>query len=737
METVTQNRRVRELALNEGHIAYLENRGLSPDIIEQRGYYSVDSSRHLPTLEDGIWSKDVAEKVDSDNNSALVIPLHRAGVSTPSSFQMRLDEPREELVITSSRRDPRYKSIKFEIPAMAERGVLEGNIPADVHPSVTSDVINDPETVIVITEGIVKADAILSAARAHNLPIVPVALTGVTMGYHRPESTGNRSNRYILTPDLAALPLAGRQVVLVWDADANSNTAVASALVKTGDLLAEAGATVEALVVPRVDGDSKSGIDDWLARHSSRDEFVRLFEQGEDLERLRLVGKSYEPDDTGRGQRLADELLRRNRHRLVPHTIAGQGKWFEFDGVKLSEEGAANSVTRIAAELSRRDPRSANTGSTAAIRAVIHSAATNPSLAIREDDLDADLGVLATCAGQLIDLRTGTVRPTQIDDFITRTTAVPYDPELATPEFDRFLEDITLGDNELQEFLQGMFGMILLGNVIEEKMFFLNGTGANGKTALMRIFSGILGTDLVKNIRGDELSELKNDTLADLDRRRLALATDAMKRDLSAEVIKSLASKDKVAGRNLWQSAKSFDPSHTTVVYTNTLPRLSHLESAVWRRVVVVPFLFEVQNPDAELDSRILKNEGAGVLAWGVEGARKFVERGGLPPSEAVEKAIHVFEDKEDILRSWLRQYCVLGTDHREPMSDVKKHLDEFTRIEYGFVREMSTQKLMKELNAMRGVSIGKERTSRAWLWTGIALRADAWDALETLEASQ
>lgn len=736
MESTIQkgSRRRRSTSLSDAHLAYLLNRGLSLEVIEERGYYSIDRSRELPLLEAGEWVKPVIEQLDLDGNEALVIPLHRAGTATPSCYQLRMDVPRQELV-DSGQRTPRVKAIKFEIPSGVERGTLSGNIPADIHPSITADQIQNPATVFVITEGIVKADAILTAARAHNLPIVPVALTGVTMGFHRPESVGNLSNRSILTPDLAALPLFDRTVVLAWDADANINSSVASALVQTGDLLAEAGAKVEALVVPRVAGDSKSGIDDWLAHNESKEAFVSLLDSTEDLERLRLVGKRYPDSDFGRGERLADELLRRQEHRIIPAQEAGKGTWLAFDGVRLEVDGAANSVTRIAADLAQRDPAASRTADSTRIRAAVASAATTPALAVKEEALDADLNVLATSAGQLIHIPSGEVRRTTVDDLVTRTTAVPYDASQPTPEFDRFLEQITCGDAELAEYLQAMWGMILLGTVVEEKIFFLYGNGANGKTTLMDIFSGILGTDLVNNIRGDQLSNLESSTLADLRGRRLALATDSMRRDLAVSAVKPLSSKGAVVGRSLYKNAVSFQPSHTIVAYTNVLPRLDHPDPAIWRRIVVVPFRFQVQQKDYDLAARILRNEGAGILAWGIEGARKLLERGGLPACEAVDTAKERFKEKEDYIGSWLDKFCVIGAEERERGEDLARHLSDYCRAQYSFERTPDSTKLRKELEESQGIDLrdSKINSGKTRVWKGIALRQDAWEDLAEL----
>jgi len=55
-----------------------------------------------------------------------------------------------------------------------------------------------------------------------------------------------------------------------------------------------------------------------------------------------------------------------------------------------------------------------------------------------------------------------------------------------------FLERITDGDQDLQRFLQRIAGYALTGSTNEHSLFFIFGTGANGKTVYLNTISGIL-----------------------------------------------------------------------------------------------------------------------------------------------------------------------------------------------------------------------------------------------------
>jgi putative DNA primase/helicase len=56
-----------------------------------------------------------------------------------------------------------------------------------------------------------------------------------------------------------------------------------------------------------------------------------------------------------------------------------------------------------------------------------------------------------------------------------------------------FLKKITGGDEELQAYLQRMAGYCLTGLVSEHVLFFLYGTGANGKSVFINTLVEIMG----------------------------------------------------------------------------------------------------------------------------------------------------------------------------------------------------------------------------------------------------
>jgi putative DNA primase/helicase len=93
-----------------------------------------------------------------------------------------------------------------------------------------------------------------------------------------------------------------------------------------------------------------------------------------------------------------------------------------------------------------------------------------------------------------VDLRTGAVRsPAPLDYMTKRTTVCAADPGTRAPLWAAFLDRITAGDVQLQNYLQRVAGYCLTGSVREHVLFFLYGTGANGKSVFVNTLLWILG----------------------------------------------------------------------------------------------------------------------------------------------------------------------------------------------------------------------------------------------------
>ena len=118
---------------------------------------------------------------------------------------------------------------------------------------------------------------------------------------------------------------------------------------------------------------------------------------------------------------------------------------------------------------------------------------SNAELAGTVDQWDAYPMLLATPGGT-VDLRTGELREAERGDFLTKaTTVAPAPVGTPAPIWEKFLLRVTDGDHALMAYLQRAAGYWLTGATSEHALFFLYGTGRNGKTTFVEALMRLMG----------------------------------------------------------------------------------------------------------------------------------------------------------------------------------------------------------------------------------------------------
>lgn len=133
------------------------------------------------------------------------------------------------------------------------------------------------------------------------------------------------------------------------------------------------------------------------------------------------------------------------------------------------------------------------------LEAMLKLARTIPELVLPIAQLDADPWLLGVQNGTL-DLKLGTLQAARREDYITKVAPVIFDAEAECPEFLRFLSEIMGDDQDLVAYLQRLVGYLLTGDTSEQCLFYLYGTGANGKSTFLNACKGILGGELCRQM---------------------------------------------------------------------------------------------------------------------------------------------------------------------------------------------------------------------------------------------
>jgi|GEM_PF-4555905 len=299
------------------------------------------------------------------------------------------------------------------------------------------------------------------------------------------------------------------------------------------------------------------------------------------------------------------------------------------------------------------------------------------------------------CLNGIIDLKTGELLEHKPEYYIRSICPTNFNPNAKRPLFERFLNDITLGDNELSGFLKRIFGAALIGNGKEEKVFiFYGANGRNGKGTLLQTLENVLG-ELAKTFPSEMLllqrnppsSSTPRPEKANLQGVRFAIFSEINKgRKIDASEVKNLSGRDTISCRRLFSNMDiQIKPSHTMFIQTNFKPEAPSDDGALWKRNVLFPFNAEfVEKPEKSHQRKLdegfkekLLEEREGILSWLVEGCLEY-QKIGLNIPEIVRKETENYRKENDGIGRFLSEMCVEDPVFSTPKSKMTKAIKEF-----------------------------------------------------------
>jgi putative DNA primase/helicase len=421
--------------------------------------------------------------------------------------------------------------------------------------------------------------------------------------------------------------------------------------------------------------------DRWLDAHLTEPA------RGEEADDLEAEARGPEPppdeetDVVDRPPGFSDEDLAlkfTRKHRNLLRYVARWGQWFIWKSTLWVED-----ETLQAFDLSRAICRKASSAcSHPKIRAVVASAKTVAAVerltkadrahAATTAQWDSDPWLLNTPGG-VVDLRTGHLQPHRQTDYMTKITAAAPANDAACPLWHRFLHRVTGGDVDLQAFLQRITGYGLTGITEDHALFFLYGTGRNGKGVFINTLTRLLG--LYATVAGMEtFTAAPHDRhpadLAALRGARLVAAQETEEgRNWAETRIKALTGGDPISARFMRQDFFTYTPQFKLFIAGNHKPGLRNVDEAIRSRLNLIPFtvFIPAQERDPKLEKK-LEAEWPGILQWAIEGCLAW-QRIGLAPPKAVTDATEEYMQTEDTIATWIAACCETSRYNAEASS--------------------------------------------------------------------
>ena len=425
--------------------------------------------------------------------------------------------------------------------------------------------------------------------------------------------------------------------------------------------------------------------------------------------------KQYDMTDTGNAHRLIDKfgtIIRYSYNRK---------KWFYWDGKlwRMDDSGEIKKLADVVCEDIKREAfmepdektqidmlKWANkTASSRGKEAMVKECQHLDGIPASPDDFDAYTDYL-NCSNGIINLRNGELIPHDSNFMMSKICYSEYDVSGKKPEkWLSFLQDVTSGDEELQEYIQRCVGYSLTGSTEEQCAYFLYGIGNNGKSTFLDTIADLLG-GYAANAQPETIMMKKfGDTGAGSDIARLKSSRFVTSEEptegvrLNEGLLKQLTGGSKITCRFLYGDEFEYTPEFKIWIATNPKPIIRGTAFGIWRRIKLIPF--EVNIPKEKVDKNLkykLRKEFPQILRWAVEGCMKW-RRDGIKEPGCVQEAVKEYKKEMDLLAGFIEQCIEIDYSCQEKIPAKKLFQAYLQWARENNEYEMSSKKFFSEIS--------------------------------------
>lgn len=323
----------------------------------------------------------------------------------------------------------------------------------------------------------------------------------------------------------------------------------------------------------------------------------------------------------------------------------------------------------------------------------------------------------------ILSIRDGSLGPHSPEAGFTSTVPFDYDVAAAAPRWEKFLQEVMLGRQDLIDLLQEYVGYAL-GNMpsdTHEKALILFGDGSNGKSTFVKVLRQLFGEQATSNVSARNLS---NDQILKLTEGKLINIAEENSADSfkNSELLKNFISGGKISIKEVYTKPYEISATAKLVMLCNRLPSTFDTTHGMLRKFFIVPFdaTFTDETKDINLYRNLLE-ELPGIANWAIEGYKRLKRQGNFSKSETVDKAMQRFTQSNDSVLMWMTESVEFTEDdaiqcNRQELYDDYRDFcrsngirEQSARAVYEGIRARGKKILKKEVQEHRP-KLGKDR---------------------------
>lgn len=381
----------------------------------------------------------------------------------------------------------------------------------------------------------------------------------------------------------------------------------------------------------------------------------------------------YSRDDIGFSNLFFD------RYQEAVCFVTEAKRWFAYDGIRWVPDEMGHTVSRLCKDFTKDlFDYAVSQGDEPLIKAAGKLLLKNKRDSLIRDsesirprrisDFDKD-PYLLNCKNGTYDLRTGSMRPHDSRDMLTKTIRAEYRQGASCARWERFINEIMMGGQDKARYLQKAMGYALSGDTSRECFFILYGKETrNGKGTLCETILQLMGDygqaaqpetiGVKRNIDGSapspDIASLKG-------ARYVSLAEPDRSLDINAALMKQLTGGDSWKGRFLHANPFTFKPEFKFFINTNHLPYIGDdtLFSSGRVKLILFERHFSQEEQDGGLKEYFQRSDNlSGILNWLLQGW-KLLQEEGLEEPPVIQKDIEEYRHGSDTIYQFTQE-CVV-----------------------------------------------------------------------------
>lgn len=261
----------------------------------------------------------------------------------------------------------------------------------------------------------------------------------------------------------------------------------------------------------------------------------------------------------------------------------------------------------------------------------------------------------------VLDLATGQLLPHCQSRGFMYVLPYEYNHSTKSPVFDRFIEDVTCGDKELERMLLEFLGYAICSfEYWVEKAPILLGGGSNGKSTFLKVAAKLVGEENVSHLSMTGLNEEKSRWQLEGKLINISdeLPTYSMK---NSEMLKRLFG-GTVSTRRLYHDQANMTNRTKLMFAGNELPDSFDTSEGWFRRFTIIPFKakfdLEVGKSEKRADPQLIEKmteELPGILNRVLESYADLRKRGSYEEAQSTKVENKVYRRAVDKVGTWIK----------------------------------------------------------------------------------